>query len=116
MKEIGLIGDAEDVDGLRPLSRNPNFRSGVILGLSVWPRRVVDRHQGVIALREERAQCARSTKRLVSRHGHDLTGVRMVRGDDDQRAGMAPGILKADPNRPIKGNRLARLAASNTTV
>ena len=93
VKQIRLVGDAEHVDGLRTLRRDPNFRSSVVLRLAVRPGGIVDRHRRLIALGEQRAERARSPQRLVARNGHDLAGVPMVSGDDDERVGVGLRIL-----------------------
>ena len=81
----------------------------VILRLSVGPRAVVDGHQRFVAFRQQRAQCARPAERLVARHWNNLTGVGVVRGDDDQGVGVVLRELEAHADRSIERNGLADL-------
>jgi hypothetical protein len=111
VEQVALIDHANHAAGIWSLRRDSHLRPGVILRLTVWPRCVVDGHERAVALRQQRAERARTSERLVAGHGHDLTGVRVVGSNDDERVGVTARELQADADGAVERDGLADLLA-----
>ena len=71
----------------------------------------VGQAQGLAVLGDEVGRVAGRAARYRCVLGHDLAGVRVVSGDDDQGVGVRLLVVQRDADRLVEGDGLADLAA-----